>query len=91
MSREAGVSFNRVEIPEGGSGQGPPSNFSLVSARMCSIVYRRCQESMFETLNDPVDVLTAFTGGKLEPLRFRWRGRVVRIRKITGRWSRRRD
>lgn len=44
---------------------------------------------MFETLNDPVDVLTAFTDGKLEPLRFRWRGHVVRIRKVTGRWSRR--
>ena len=44
---------------------------------------------MFETLNDPVDVLTAFTDGKLEPLRFRWRGSVIRIRKVTGRWSRR--
>ena len=35
---------------------------------------------MFETLNDPVDVLTAFTEGKLEPLRFRWRGSVDQIR-----------
>ena len=44
---------------------------------------------MFESLNDPVDVLTAFTGGSLEPLRFRWKGRVIRIRRVTGRWSRR--
>jgi len=44
---------------------------------------------MFESLNDPVDVLTSFTEGKLEPLRFRWKGSVVRITKITGRWSRR--
>jgi hypothetical protein len=44
---------------------------------------------MFETLNDPVDVLTAYTDGKLEPLRFRWKGRVVRIRAVTGRWTRR--
>ena len=44
---------------------------------------------MFVTLNDPVDVLTAFVEGKMEPLRFRWRGRVIRVRKITGRWSRR--
>lgn len=44
---------------------------------------------MFESLSDPVDVLTAYTAGQLEPLRFRWKGRVVKIRKITGRWSRR--
>lgn len=44
---------------------------------------------MLESLNDPVDVLTAYTGGTLEPLRFRWKGRVVRVRRITGRWSRR--
>jgi len=44
---------------------------------------------MFESLNDPVDVLTAFLEGGFEPLRFRWKGKVVRIRKVTGRWSRR--
>lgn len=44
---------------------------------------------MFESLNDPVDVLTAFVEGRIEPLRFRWKGRVVRVARITGRWSRR--
>lgn len=44
---------------------------------------------MFESLHDPVDVLTAFTAGTVEPLRFRWKGRVIRVRRITGRWSRR--
>ncbi|HTK30389.1 MAG TPA: hypothetical protein VL332_00375 [Candidatus Saccharimonadaceae bacterium] len=44
---------------------------------------------MFESLNDPVDVLTSFVDGRMEPLRFRWNGRVVRIARITGRWSRR--
>ncbi len=44
---------------------------------------------MFESLNDPVDVLTVFTEGRIEPLRFRWKGRVIRVRRITGRWSRR--
>ncbi|TMQ52104.1 MAG: hypothetical protein E6K73_03870 [Candidatus Eisenbacteria bacterium] len=44
---------------------------------------------MFESINDPVDMLTSFVDGKVEPLRFRWRGRVIRVRKITGRWSRR--
>jgi hypothetical protein len=44
---------------------------------------------MFESLNDSVDVLTIFTDGKFEPLRFRWKGKVVRVRKVTGSWSRR--
>ncbi len=44
---------------------------------------------MFETLNDPIDVLTAFRNGAIDPLRFRWRGRVIRVKQVTGRWSRR--
>lgn len=44
---------------------------------------------MFESLSDPVDVLSACVEGRLEPLRFRWRGRVIRVRKVTGRWHRR--
>jgi hypothetical protein len=44
---------------------------------------------MFVSLNDPVDVLTVFVEGRMEPLRFRWRGRVFRVKKITGRWNRR--
>jgi hypothetical protein len=44
---------------------------------------------MFETHNEPVDVLTAFLGGRMRPLRFRWKGKVVRVRKVTGEWSRR--
>jgi hypothetical protein len=44
---------------------------------------------MFESHNDPVDVLTAFLDGKVRPLRFRWKGRVIRVRAVTGEWSRR--
>ena len=44
---------------------------------------------MFESLSDPVDVITAFVEGGIQPLRFRWQGRVVRVRKVTGQWSRR--
>lgn len=44
---------------------------------------------MFESLNDPVDVLTAFEDGAMRPIRFRWQGRVVRVRKVTGQWNRR--
>ncbi len=43
----------------------------------------------FESLNDTVDVLTVFVDGKVRPLRFRWQGRVVRVRRVSGEWSRR--
>ena len=44
---------------------------------------------MFESLRDPVDVISAFLEGRIQPLRFRWQGKVVRVRKVTGQWSRR--
>lgn len=44
---------------------------------------------MFESLNDPVDVLTVFEDGRVRPIRFRWRGKVVRALKVTGQWTRR--
>jgi hypothetical protein len=44
---------------------------------------------MFESLDDSVDVLTVYVDGRVEPLRFRWKGRVIRVRRVTGRWSRR--
>jgi hypothetical protein len=44
---------------------------------------------MFESLSDPVDVLTAFMDGRVRPLRFRWQGRVIRVRTVTGEWRRR--
>jgi hypothetical protein len=44
---------------------------------------------MFESLNDTVDVLSVFVDGRVRPLRFRWQGRVVRVRRVTGEWNRR--
>ena len=44
---------------------------------------------MLESLNDAVDVLSVIQEGTLRPLRFRWHGRVIRVRKVTGRWTRR--
>ena len=43
---------------------------------------------MLEALNQPVEVLSLFSEGKVKPLRFRWRGRVVRVRRVTGEWVR---
>ena len=44
---------------------------------------------MLQSPDDPIDVITVFTEGKVEPLRFRWRGKVIRVGRVTGRWSRR--
>lgn len=44
---------------------------------------------MFESLRDPIDVIGAFMDGRVQPLRFRWQGRVVRVKKVTGQWNRR--
>ncbi len=56
---------------------------------MCSTLPRVPDSARFESLNDTVDVLTVFVDGKVRPLRFRWQGRVVRVRKVSGEWSRR--
>jgi hypothetical protein len=44
---------------------------------------------MFESVREPVDVLTAFVDGSVRPLRFRRRGRVIPIRRVNGHWTRR--
>jgi hypothetical protein len=56
---------------------------------MCSIFRLVSRPARFESLNDPVDVLTVFVDGKVKPLRFRWQGRVIRVRKVSGEWTRR--
>ena len=44
---------------------------------------------MFESPDDPVDVLSAYVDGRIEPIRFRWKGSVIRVKRVTGRWNRR--
>ena len=56
---------------------------------MCSSVPSVTGPDRFESLRDPVDVLTAFVAGRLQPLRFRWQGRVIRVRRVSGEWTRR--
>ena len=63
--------------------------FALSSAHMCTMFDGGAKPMTFESLNDPVDVLTAFVDGRIRPLRFRWRGRVIRVHRVTGEWTRR--
>lgn len=39
-----------------------------------------------EAIDEQIDVLTLFRAGKMEPIRFKWRRKVVRISRITGDW-----
>jgi hypothetical protein len=40
----------------------------------------------YEEIGDKVDVIAMFTGGKIQPLKFRWKERVYRVERINGEW-----
>ena len=42
---------------------------------------------MYQDLDDPIEVIAVFTDHQLRPLRFKWRGKVHRITRITGSWK----
>ncbi|MBC8204491.1 hypothetical protein ISS30_04185 [bacterium] len=41
----------------------------------------------YEDINDPIEVIALFSAGKLQPIKFRWRGRVYKIQRVNGRWE----
>jgi hypothetical protein len=41
---------------------------------------------IFEDIFEPVEVIAHFKGGKLHPLRFKWKGRVYKVFRIDGHW-----
>ena len=41
---------------------------------------------MVEAVDEPIEVLTLFQEGKVQPVRFRWKGRVVKVSRVTGDW-----
>ena len=40
----------------------------------------------FEELFEPIEVITYFQNKKIIPLKFRWNGRVYKIRQVNGHW-----
>jgi hypothetical protein len=44
---------------------------------------------VIEKVQEPVEVLGKFLDGKIQPLRFRWRGRVFTVSEVTGNWVKR--
>ena len=41
---------------------------------------------LIEKIGEPIRVVAAFSGGGVEPLRFRWQGRTYQIETVNGRW-----
>lgn len=40
----------------------------------------------YEEIGDRVEVIALFREGRIQPLKFRWRGRVYRIERVNGEW-----
>jgi hypothetical protein len=49
--------------------------------------YETGLDGMIQEINEPITVLTRFSGGQLDPLRFKWKNRVFDIERITGKWE----
>ena len=43
---------------------------------------------MIQAVQEPIEVITVFAEGHVQPLRFKWRKRVVKVSKVTGEWAR---
>ena len=41
----------------------------------------------YEKLDERIEVIAHFAPGKLQPLRFLWRGRAHRVTAVRGRWT----
>ena len=43
---------------------------------------------MIQAVQEPIEVITVFSEGHLQPLRFKWKSRVIKVAKVTGEWMR---
>jgi hypothetical protein len=50
-------------------------------------IYETGPDGMIQDINEPVTVLTRFSGGQLDPLRFKWKNRVFDVDRVTGKWE----
>ena len=42
---------------------------------------------MYQDIEEPVDVIALFEAGRLQPVKFRWNGRPIKIKQVTGSWK----
>ena len=40
----------------------------------------------FENIDDPIEVIALFRGGKLRPIKFRWKDWVLKVERVNGGW-----
>ena len=41
----------------------------------------------YEEITDPIEMISYFHNGEIEPVRFRWQDKVYRVQKIHGHWT----
>jgi hypothetical protein len=41
----------------------------------------------YEKMNEPIEMIAHFAPGRLQPLRFLWKGRAHKIEAVRGRWT----
>lgn len=42
---------------------------------------------MYQDIEESVDVIAVFENGVMKPLRFRWNGRAIKVKRVTGTWK----
>ncbi len=42
---------------------------------------------MYQDIEESVDVIALFEGGRLQPIKFRWKGRAIKVKQVTGSWK----
>jgi hypothetical protein len=41
---------------------------------------------MYQDFDEPIDVIALFEKSSLRPCRFRWRGKIYKVARVTGDW-----
>ena len=49
--------------------------------------YETGPDGMIHDIDEPVTVLTRFSKGQIDPLRFKWKNRVFDVDRVTGKWE----
>ena len=42
---------------------------------------------MYQDIEQTIDVIAVFECGAMKPIRFRWNGRAIKIKQVTGAWQ----
>ena len=42
---------------------------------------------MYQNIEEPIEVLALFQQGKILPLKFRWKGRTYKIKRLENKWK----